>query len=171
MAYKRGRKRTYGKPAKSRRRPRKGGFRRQIERMLAGPNPREQEVRMRFRSLSAQMDHADSGAQISSILSQAERLREEAPKDAKNMANYQFVRLAKQGKARANFLGLKPYAQKLADMLLGFGAAYVGGRGASAAASSTRAISARSVPAIPEITDAIETVEASPGVFVPMLPP
>ena len=122
---------------------------------------------MRFRSLSAQMDHADSGAQISSILSQAERLREEAPKDAKNMANYQFVRLAKQGKARANFLGLKPYAQKLADMLLGFGAAYVGGRGAS----STRAISARSVPAIPEITDAIETVEASPGVFVPMLPP
>lgn len=135
---------------------------------------------MRFRSLYAQMDHADSGSEVSGILKQGEELRVRTPRSAKQMANFQFLQLVKKGKSRATFLGLKPYASKLADLAIGLGIAFVGGPEAgavvSAAALTTRRAPRRDVPALPagskspplpDISKAIEMVETSPGVFAP----
>lgn len=166
MAYKRGRKRTYAKKKNRARKSQKGGFGKELRGLLAGPTPQAQEVRMRFKSLYAQVDHADSGAEISLILKQGEELRVRAPKSAKDMANYQFLQLVKKGRSRANFLGLKPYASQLADLVLGLGAMFVGGSGRKAVAS--RAAPTSTALAVPDISRAIETVEESPGVFVPV---
>ena len=133
---------------------------------------------MRFKNLYAQMDHADSGSEISGILKQGEKTRAKSPKPAKRMANYQFLQLVKKGKARAQFLGLKPYAGKLADLAIGLGLAFLGGPEVATAVSAARAprnvrnvspsaLAGETQPALPDIGKAIEMVETSPGVFAP----
>jgi len=124
---------------------------------------------MRFKSLLAQVDYANSEAEISMILKRGDKLRVRSPKSAKNIANYQFLQLIKKGKARATFLGLKPYAEQLANLLM----AYLGAKGTTerrmrSASASASAKALPSTKALPDFSSAIETAEVSPGVFSPL---